>query len=63
LPPASGPAVFRGTPRFFDVSGKTTAYDAITAEIAPHPLALIPQEIVPIAQTHVIAEPGGLNVL
>lgn len=39
-------AVRRG---FFDVGGKTAAYDAITAAIAPHPLGLIPPEFAPIA--------------
>jgi hypothetical protein len=34
---------------FFDLGGKSTAYDSITAAIAPHPRTLIPPEIAPKA--------------
>jgi len=36
------PAASRG---FFDVGGKSTAYDSTPAAIAPHPWTLIPPEI------------------
>jgi hypothetical protein len=48
LTPAFGPPVFCGKPHFPDLAGKSTAYDSITAAIAPDPWPWVAPEIAPM---------------